>query len=108
MSNTVKHQVLSKEKAIEAAVKLARDTLTEHSSRIKKLGEAIEPAIKLATESKRQARSRERKAKWELAKQKMHKAATIASRPGFGKGKQNASCVQHYVVQRHARPRQCA
>ena len=88
VSNTVKHQVLSKEKAIEAAVKLARDvlsphlklasdTLTEHSSRIKKLGEATEPAIKPATESKRQTRSRERKAKWELAQQKMHKAATI-------------------------------
>ena len=30
VSNTVKHQVLSKEKAIEAAVKLARDTLTDH------------------------------------------------------------------------------
>ena len=30
VSNTVKHQVLSKEKAIEAAVKLARDVLSPH------------------------------------------------------------------------------
>jgi hypothetical protein len=106
VSNRVEHQVLSKKKAIEAAVKLARDISTEHSIRIQTLVESIEATVKLASDifaehkaattiqailrqknatpfAKHksatiiQARLLQRKAKRELAAPKMYKAATI-------------------------------